>query len=149
MVFLLIFSVYDLSPVYAQWQKVEWLNSLLQTVWPMLSAALEVRVKEQLQPQLDEICPKILGRLALDTFSLGAVAPKIVGVNLQVEGATVRVDVELRWGGDPFIRLSVGTPVATPIEVSDVRFSAVARIELVGLGPFLPCFKAATVTVRH
>jgi len=39
----------------------------------------------------------------------------------------------------------VGGRVSTPIEVSELRLSAVARIELVDIQPTLPCFKAVSV----
>mmetsp|Transcript_11256 Transcript_11256/g.18431 ORF Transcript_11256/g.18431 Transcript_11256/m.18431 type:complete len:583 (+) Transcript_11256:1-1749(+) len=127
-------------------QRVEWLNSLLQKIWPQLSAGIEVIVKEQVQPQLDANCPKILGKMILERFSLGTISPKIVGINLQTLESDVQVDVELRWAGDMDILLQVGSPVATPIEVSEFRFSATARIELVELCAKVPCFKAMSVT---
>ena len=131
-----------------QFQRVEWFNSLLQKLWPQISAACDPLIKEKLQPTLDSMCPQYLGRILLHRFSLGAISPKIVGVRF-FEGSEsqVRMDVELRWAGDPSIVLNVGTTkVYTPIEVSELRLSAVARVELLDLQPTMPCFKAVSVT---
>ena len=73
----------------------------------------------------------------------------------QSEPTTVRMDGELRWAGDAHIRLLVGKtrlpgiPAFTapvPIDVTELRFSAVARIELLELRPILPCFRAVSLT---
>lgn len=55
--------------------------------------------------------------------------------------------MELRYAGDPSIVVTVGTDrVSTPIEVSELRISALARIELLDLQPSLPGFRAVSVT---
>lgn len=131
-----------------QYQRTEWFNSALQKMWPQISAALEPRMKELLQPTLDTQCPKILGRILLGKFDLGSIAPKITGVRL-IDNAEslVRMDVELRWAGDPSFVINVGTEqVNTPIEVSELRISALARVELLDLQPTLPPFRAISIT---
>jgi Ca2+-dependent lipid-binding protein len=132
----------------SQFQRVEWLNSLCQRLWPQISAACEPLVKESLQPTLDAQCPKILGALTLGKFSLGSISPKIVGVRF-FEGTEshARMDLEIRWAGDPSVVLTVGSArVNTPIEVSDIRLSAIARVEFLDLQPTLPPFRALSVT---
>lgn len=132
----------------SQFQRVEWLNSLLQKLWPQLSAACDPVLKAKLQPTLDEHCPKMLGTITLDRFSLGNISPKIVGVRLfDYTESLVRLDVELRWAGDPSVVVTVGTErVRTPFEVSELRISALARIELLDLQPSLPGFRAVSIT---
>jgi Ca2+-dependent lipid-binding protein len=131
----------------SQFQRVEWLNAVLQKVWPQISLGCEDIVKAAVQPVLDAQCPAVLGSMRLARFSLGTISPKVVGVRLYENSESlVRLDVELRWAGDPSIVLSVGSRVPTPIEVSELRFSAVARVELLGLRPRMPCFTAASVT---
>lgn len=132
----------------SQFQRVEWLNALLQRVWPQISTACEPLVKASLQPMLDAQCPPMLGQLQLGTFSLGSISPKIVGVRF-FEGneSHARMDLELRWAGDPSVILTVGSSrVSTPIEVSEIRLSAVARVELLDLQPTVPPFRAVSIT---
>jgi Ca2+-dependent lipid-binding protein len=132
----------------SQFQRVEWLNATLQRVWPQISAACEPLVKASLQPLLDAQCPQVLGRIHLGKFHLGSISPKIVGVRVfDSTESLVRLDVELRWAGDPSVVLTVGSnQVSTPIEVSELRLSAVARVELLDLQPTLPPFKAISIT---
>lgn len=66
----------------SQFQRVEWVNSLLQKLWPQVSAACDPLLKAQLQPTLDAHCPKMLGKISLQRFSLGNIAPKFIGVRL-------------------------------------------------------------------
>lgn len=132
----------------SQYQRVEWLNSLLQRMWPQISTAYEPIVKASLQPTLDAACPKILGQLQLGKFSLGSISPKVVGVRF-FEGTEshARMDLEIRWAGDPSVVLTVGSArVNTPIEVCEVRLSAIARVEFLDLQPTLPPFRAVSVT---
>ena len=158
----------------SQFQRVEWLNSLLQKVWPQVSVALESEVKRAVQPMLDAQRPTagVLSRVCIELsrFSMGSISPKVVGIRwYDTTDAVVRMDVELRWSGDPSIIINLGVngssssgndrtssaaapkintaaTMSTPIEVSELRFSATARVELLDLRPKLPCFRAVSVT---
>ena len=132
----------------SHFQRVEWFNTLVQKLWPKISLAAEASAIQQLQPILDASCPQMLSFLKLKRFSLGSISPKIIGVKIDDGSESViRLDVEFRWAGDPVISISAGTrPVPTPIKVSELRFSATARVELLDITTQLPCFKALSVT---
>jgi hypothetical protein len=75
------------------------------------------------------------------------ISPKIVGVRFYQTESSVRLDVELRWTGDPVISLKVPPPpVPVTIEVAEMRISAVLRIELLDFTSAFPCFKTISVT---
>jgi Ca2+-dependent lipid-binding protein len=82
-------------------QRVEWLNSLLQKLWPYISLATEALAKQQLQPVLDAYRPVVLTKLEMEQLSLGTVAPKITGVRFfSSDEANIRMDLELKWASN-------------------------------------------------
>jgi Ca2+-dependent lipid-binding protein len=129
-------------------QRVEWLNSLVQKFWPHVSQAIEPIVIAQLQEILSAqvICVRL--GLTMKRFSLGSVSPKIVGIRIHsTQNSIARFDIELRWAGDPVITVNVGKfQFAPPVEISELRLSALVRVELLDLVASLPCFKALSVT---
>lgn len=129
-------------------QRVEWFNSVLQKLWPQLSLALEATMIAEIQAILNAQVIAVRVGLTVKRFSLGSVSPKIVGIRLhETEKSVVRLDVEIRWAGDPLLCINVGQyDYAPPVEVSEVRLSAIIRIELLDLMPTLPCFRAMSVT---
>lgn len=129
-------------------QRVEWFNSLLQKLWPQLSHALESTMISEIQAILNAQVIAVRVGLTVKRFSLGSVSPKIVSVRLhETQESIVRLDVEIRWAGDPLLCINVGQyNYAPPVEVSEVRLSAIVRIELLELMPALPCFRAMSVT---
>lgn len=132
----------------AEFQRVEWINNILQKLWGNLATAVEVEVMKSIQPILDKHTPPFLTMLKLKRISLGSISPKIVGIRVfHTSESVVRIDVEFRWAGDPLVSLKVGTlPLPIPIEVSKLRVSGKVRIELLEMTHQLPCFKAISVT---
>jgi hypothetical protein len=129
-------------------QRVEWFNSVLQRLWPQLSLALEAQLIAQIQAVLDAQIVAVRVGLTVKRFSLGTVSPKVVGIRLhETQESVIRLDIEIRWAGDPQLCISVGkSAFAPPVELSEIRFSALIRIELQDLMPALPCFRAVAVT---
>lgn len=132
----------------SEFHRVEWLNSLLQRLWPTLSLAIEAKVTEMLGPILKANTPFYLSELSIKRFSMGSISPKIVGIRvLQSSDSTIRMDIEIRWAGDPMITLKVGTPpFPTNIELTSLRISSTIRVELLEMMPVIPCFQAISIT---
>eukprot|EP01031_Cornospumella_fuschlensis_P026837 gene26837-32435_t len=133
----------------SEFQRVEWFNSTLQTLWPQIILAVEKLVSEQVQPILEKSKPALLTTLKLSRCCLGSTAPKIAGIRFIHAGATsVRLDVEVRFTGDSVISLKVGTAAlpALVVELADIDVTAVVRVELLDLIPRIPCFTALSIT---
>lgn len=133
----------------SEFQRVEWFNATLQTLWPQITLAVEKLVTEQVQPILEKNKPALLTTLKLTRCSLGSVAPKIMGIRFIHAGeSSVRLDVELRFTGDSVISLKVGTAAlpALVVELAEINFSAIVRVELLDLIPRVPCFTALSIT---
>jgi hypothetical protein len=133
----------------SEFQRMEWFNSILQKMWPQITLAVEALVTEKVQPILEKSKPSVLTELKLSRCSLGSIAPKIIGIRfINSSESDVRLDIELRWAGDPLITLKAST-IALPsliVELADLNFSAVVRVELLELIHYMPCFTALSIT---
>lgn len=132
----------------SEFQRVEWLNTILQQMWPHISQSIDAIVRAKLLPQLNKNLPPIFSELTIKDCSLGSISPKIIGIRiLQSSESNIRFDVEVRWAGDPLFSLNAGMHLF-PINVSlaDLRISATIRVEILDFCSTLPCFKAISVT---
>lgn len=129
-------------------QRVEWFNSVLQRMWPQLSQALEGNLMAAVQGVLDKQVVAVRMGLTMRRFTLGNTSPKILGIRVHdTQDSAVRLDVDIRWAGDPIVALGVGKGSFAPsVELAELRLSAMIRIELLDLMPALPCFRAMSVT---
>jgi hypothetical protein len=118
-------------------ERLAWLNNLLQTLWPKLSIATEKYMTDWLQPLLDASKPPGFNSLDLAKFTLGSNPIKFAGIRYQhTDENLVRLDLEIKWAGNPEIVIEVCRK-AFPhrLEVTNLRFSAILRIELTPLVP--------------
>lgn len=100
--------VLQLLPAWIKFGDVErvgWLNSLLEILWPYISNAVEKVVKDIVQPILDSYATTAMGALKLEHCNLGTFPPKIVGVrSIQSDDSVFRLDVDLLYCGNPGVR---------------------------------------------
>ena len=129
-------------------ERAEWINTILQKLWPFISSGVEKVVKEKVQPILDNSTTRVVPSLEFTTISLGSVAPRIISVRTYPSNdvACVRMDMELKWASDMEVVLQVGKTPPLDIELGDIQFSAVLRIELKPLINKLPGFGAINIT---
>ena len=93
-----------------------------------------------LNPLLERFRPSFFSTLAITDLSLGTIAPKITSVRAAEiptgESESVNLDCELKWAGDLFIVLSIGSKnVPLKVELSDVQLTSMVRVML---GPMIP-----------
>jgi Ca2+-dependent lipid-binding protein len=87
--------------------RVEWLNALLAKLWASVSESTEAVIMESLQPVLDSYRPSYFNSLGFSRITLGTIAPVITGIrNSQTSENCVRLDLELKWAGNPEVRLT-------------------------------------------
>ena len=60
--------------------RAEFLNNILELLWPSVSTAIGPLAKASLNPTLEYYKPGILSKLVLTKFDLGTVAPMIKGI---------------------------------------------------------------------
>ena len=129
-------------------EQVKWLNGVIHKMWPSISLATEDYIKTWYQPMLDECKPSFVSTLEFSRITLGTIPLTIVGVRNyhNEEESCVRLDLEVKWAGNPDIEIAVGANVPLKLQLIDIRVSAKLRIELVPLIPVFPCFGAMTFT---
>jgi Synaptotagmin-like mitochondrial-lipid-binding domain/Calcium-activated chloride channel len=134
----------------SSYQRVDWLNSMLQRLWPQMSQVAADKFRQKIQPKLDKAKPSFLSCLSLERVTFGTVAPTITGIRFfdRTEDSTIiRMDIEVRWVGDMDVQVKVGTPVQpTYLEVKDFRLSTTVRVELHDFCTKPPCFSKMLVT---
>lgn len=121
-------------------ERLAWLNSMLHKLWPKLSIATEKYMVDWLQPLLDASKPPGFNSLDLTKFTLGSTAIKFAGIRYQhTDENLVRLDLEIKWAGNPEIVIEVGRKsFPLKLEITNMRFSAILRIELTPLVPGKP-----------
>ncbi|XP_047951551.1 synaptotagmin-5-like [Salvia hispanica] len=138
--------------VFSERQKLNWLNSHLDKLWPYIDEAASLVIKSSVQPVLEQYKSAILVSLNFSKLTLGTVAPQFTGVSI-VDGEPdeVIMELELQWDGNPKIVLDIKTRVgiSLPIEVKNIGFTGVFRIIFKPLVDELPCFGALCYSLRE
>ncbi|XP_059315920.1 synaptotagmin-5-like [Lycium ferocissimum] len=62
--------------VFSNQQKLTWLNSHLEKLWPYVDEAASELVRSSVEPILEQYRPVILASLKFSKFTLGTVAPQ-------------------------------------------------------------------------
>lgn len=94
-------------------------------------------MKAWLQPLMDASKPAGFNSLDVTKFTLGSTAIKFAGIRYQhTDENLVRLDLEIKWAGNPEITIEVGRKsFPLSLEITNLRFSAILRIELTPLVP--------------
>ncbi|KAJ7535361.1 hypothetical protein O6H91_12G029800 [Diphasiastrum complanatum] len=79
-----IFSQHFFPPwiVFSDYQKVTWLNRKLKNIWPFVDKASSELIKTVVEPILEQYRPSIVSSLKLKKFTMGTIAPQLVGLYL-------------------------------------------------------------------
>ncbi|KAM0933896.1 putative C2 domain, synaptotagmin-like mitochondrial-lipid-binding domain, C2 domain superfamily [Dioscorea sansibarensis] len=138
--------------VFAQRQKLNWLNLQLTKIWPYVDQAASEVIKSSVEPVLEQYRPVVLSSLKFSKLTLGTVAPQFTGVSIvEVDDSGITMELEMQWDGNPNIVLDVQTylGVALPIQVKNIGFAGVFRLIFKPLVDELPCFGAVSYSLRE
>ncbi|XP_059289662.1 LOW QUALITY PROTEIN: synaptotagmin-5-like [Lycium ferocissimum] len=137
--------------VFSNQQKLNWLNSHLEKIWPYVDEAASELVKSSVEPILEQYKPMILASLKLSKFTLGTVAPQFTGVSILEDGSEgITMELEMNWDGNPNIVLDIKTyvGVALPVQVKNIGFTGIFRLIFRPLVDEFPCFGAVCYSLR-
>ncbi|XP_050126136.1 synaptotagmin-5-like [Malus sylvestris] len=138
--------------VFSHHQKLGWLNSHLEKMWPYINEAASELIKTSVEPMLEQYRPVILSSLKFSKFTLGTVAPQFTGVSIIEDGGDgITMELEMQWDGNPSIILAIKTlvGVALPVQVKDIGFTGVFRLIFKPLVDEFPCFGAVCYSLRN
>ncbi|KAI5063092.1 hypothetical protein GOP47_0021639 [Adiantum capillus-veneris] len=133
---------------FPTFERVKWLNKLLEKIWPSVASAASELIRTNVEPMLAMYAPPGI-KLRFSKLSLGNVAPQIEGVKIQTlqEGQLI-MDLDFKWGGDPSIILAVQTPVGAnlPVQLKNLRFFSTVRV-IFKLAEDIPCIAGVVVAL--
>ncbi|KAJ8562284.1 hypothetical protein K7X08_011575 [Anisodus acutangulus] len=137
--------------VFSNQQKLNWLNSHLEKIWPYVDEAASELVRSSVEPILEQYRPMILASLKFSKFTLGTVAPQFTGVSILEDGSEgITMELEMNWDGNPNIVLDIKTyiGVALPVQVKNIGFTGIFRLIFRPLVDEFPCFGAVCYSLR-
>ncbi|KAG2424545.1 hypothetical protein HXX76_014426 [Chlamydomonas incerta] len=141
----------------SQKEKMEWLNSLIEEIWPFVDKGICQMIKEitaQVMPEVLKQLPAGLGGLVKSigfkhlTFGAAPFRVESIWVD-ETEKERLLMEVSVKWCGDPNITLAIELPTGQKLcpRVMDITFVASIRIMLDPLVDRIPGFVGAMATV--
>ncbi|DBA03144.1 TPA: hypothetical protein N0F65_003864 [Lagenidium giganteum] len=133
-------------------EKCDWLNHIIESLWPYVKVAAARSVREALTPALEAVKPKIMmTELGFRGLDLGTAAPVVNGIKcVKVLEEQVVVDVDLLIATENtdivFAFGNRATHMGVTIELSDFLLRGTLRIVLKPLFPRWPTFGAVVVS---
>ena len=130
-------------------EKTEWINDMLDTLWPHVGKAATALVMAQVDTKLQELQLKTAS-LSLPLLALGSKPPIIKGVrhySNRQQGNQIILDIFVRLGGDLRVvaEARLGS-LAARVVLSDVVFDGVLRVVFAPLVLVYPCFSSVSIS---
>jgi hypothetical protein len=133
-------------------EKCDWLNHILDTLWPYVKVALARTVKDALTPALETLKTKLrMTHVGFRGLDLGTAAPAINGIKtLRHLEEQVVIDIDLLIATqNSDVVFSFGNPAShihMNIELSDFLLRGTLRIVMKPLFPRWPTFGAVAIS---
>ena len=136
-------------------EKVDWVNSMLASLWKHISAASGSSVRDIVEPMLDDMRPPGVNSMRFKKFSLGTISPCVESVRLVPadEADEIQIQLELEWRGDPDIVFELSGPkifgglVPLAISLTDLDLAGSVQITLSQLMDEIPCVGGVQITM--
>ncbi|KAL4424271.1 hypothetical protein ABPG75_001572 [Micractinium tetrahymenae] len=141
---------------FRETEKMEWLNRILEKVWPYYDEAICKLVKEQVEPLMMQYKPPgLIKKIYFQKLTFGDDPFRVEGIRVDKDTSDgeICIEVDYRWAGDANIFLAIELPAggqATRMvpKVSNLAVSGTLRVILKPLLPEVPGFGAAVVSLR-
>ncbi|KAG7020446.1 Synaptotagmin-2 [Cucurbita argyrosperma subsp. argyrosperma] len=134
------------------YDRIDWLNKFLETMWPYLDKAICKTVKNIAKPIIAEQIPKYkIDAVEFDTLTLGSLPPTFQGMKVYTtDDKELIMEPCMKWAGNPNITVSVKAfGLKATVQVIDLQVFAVPRITLKPLVPTFPCFAKIFVSLME
>ncbi|XP_023002304.1 synaptotagmin-2 [Cucurbita maxima] len=134
------------------YDRIDWLNKFLETMWPYLDKAICKTVKNIAKPIIAEQIPKYkIDAVDFDTLTLGSLPPTFQGMKVYTtDDKELIMEPCMKWAGNPNITVSVKAfGLKATVQVIDLQVFVVPRITLKPLVPTFPCFAKIFVSLME
>ncbi|KAM0061477.1 putative C2 domain, synaptotagmin-like mitochondrial-lipid-binding domain, C2 domain superfamily [Helianthus debilis subsp. tardiflorus] len=138
--------------VFAKRQKLNWLNDMMNKIWPYVDEAASDLIRSSVEPILEQYKPMVLSSLKFSKLTLGTVAPQFTGISVdEGDPGEITMELEMQWDGNPNVVLDIVTKVgvALPIQVKNIAFTGLFRLIFKPLVDEFPCFGAVLFSLRE
>jgi len=138
---------------FSETEKMEWMNSILMTVWPYYDEAICAMVKKEVEPLLNYYKPPGIKEIYFQRLSFGDAPFRVEGIRVDRTSTDhIQIETDFRWAGQSSIFLAIqlaygGALTRMVPKVADMAVSGTARIILKPLLPEIPGFGAAVVSL--
>lgn len=132
------------------YDRVDWLNKFLRTMWPYLDKAICKMIKEIAKPIIAENIVKFkIDSVEFEKLTLGSLPPTFQGIKVYItEEKELIMELSIKWAGNPNITVAVkGFGLKATIQAVDLQVFLAPRITLKPLVPIFPCFAKIYVSL--
>ncbi|XP_052296506.1 synaptotagmin-2 isoform X2 [Citrus sinensis] len=131
------------------YDRVDWLNKFIETMWPFLDKAICKTVRETVKPIIAEQIPQYkIDSVEFEALTLGSLPP-----TFQVyvtDDKELIMEPLLKWAGNPNILIAAKAfGLKATVQVVDLQVFAFPRITLKPLVPTFPCFANIYVSLME
>ncbi|EOY15072.1 Calcium-dependent lipid-binding (CaLB domain) family protein isoform 2 [Theobroma cacao] len=123
--------------------RVDWINKIIENMWPYLDTAICNTAKTIAKPIIAEQIPKYkIQSVEFETLTLGTLPPTFQGMKVYVtDEKELIMEPSFKWAGNPNIIVAVKAfGLRATIQVVDLQVFAAPRITLKPLLSVFPCF---------
>lgn len=134
------------------YDRVDWLNKFLLTMWPYLDKAICKTVKTIAKPIIAEQIPKYkIDSVEFEELTLGSLPPTFNGMKVYVtDEKELIMELSMKWAGNPNIIVAAKAfGLRATVQVVDLQVFASPRITLKPLVPTFPCFAKIFVSLME
>ncbi|MQM11078.1 hypothetical protein Taro_043979 [Colocasia esculenta] len=132
--------------------RIDWLNKFIETMWPFLDKAICKTAKEVTKPIIAENTAKFkIDSIEFETLTLGTLPPTFQGMKVYTtDEKELIMEPSLKWAGNPNIMVVVKAfGLKATVQIVDLQVFAVPRITLKPLVPSFPCFAKILVSLME
>lgn len=133
-------------------ERVDWINTFLQHMWPYLDKAICKTAKNIAKPIIAEQIPKYkIDSVEFQKLTLGTLPPTFQGMKVYVtDEKELIMEPSLKWAGNPNVTVAVKAfGLKATVQVVDLQVFASPRITLKPLVPSFPCFANIFVSLME
>ncbi|XP_058090930.1 synaptotagmin-2-like [Magnolia sinica] len=130
--------------------RIDWLNKFIETMWPYLDKAICNTAKEIAKPIVAENVAKYkLESVEFEALTLGTLPPTFQGMKVYTtDEKELILEPSLKWAANPNVIVAVKAfGLKATVQVIDLQVFAVPRITLKPLVPSFPCFAKILVSL--
>ncbi|XP_045803622.1 synaptotagmin-2-like [Trifolium pratense] len=132
--------------------RVDWLNKLIEYMWPYLDKAICTTAQNIAKPIIAEQIPNYkIDAVEFEVLTLGTLPPTFQGMKVYMtEEKELIMEPCIKWAGNPNVIIAVKAfGLKATIQVVDLQVFLIPRITLKPLVPSFPCFANIYVSLME